>query len=202
MSKYSIDYLLNNILDTKKDYIENNQEKPLEFNKIFKDINDFREENDLEKIIRRKKTELKLNINGDEDFFKDKIEYISNSTLEIAKYRSLTKNSPDPELKNINIKYHIGYLDYLICACENNYGIEIGPWYFWNIILWKIRNLGKYNEQEIRKIWNKSNLKQDIIINKYGISYIEDIEINEIFNNIKKCIPEETLKVLYLKNHF
>jgi hypothetical protein len=81
--------------------------------------------------------------------------------------------------------YHEGYLWYLYTAYMSDSGIEIAPWYFYNVIFHQIAQVVKDNTEEFREIFTKSKDKITIKM------YIEDLDIGLYLDYIKNLIPEQ-----------
>jgi len=84
--------------------------------------------------------------------------------------------------------YHNGYIHYLLAAYEQDVGIEVGPHYFWNVI---IHQLSAYNLASGNAAGcNLIDLIQDN--KKINISFLQDeIDILQYVNAVKKLIPDE-----------
>ena len=82
--------------------------------------------------------------------------------------------------------YHKGYLWYLYTAFMSDVGIEIAPWYLYNVILHQIAQVVKENSEEFRNIFTSSNEK--IIIKMYTLEF----DIGKYTNIIKNLIPTQT----------
>ena len=173
---YSYENLKERILLTSKSYVLNKNKKEKPVNKNFNTIRyigDQTYETILEKIIDKLKSEIEINIECDDDI----IEEIINQTF---------------VLKEEN-KYHTGYLQYLLCAWENHWGIEVGPWHLWNILIWNLKEINKLNPQQFRKLWSNHNEKINISIVK------NKFDINKVMEVLKNFIPENTIDTLILK---
>jgi hypothetical protein len=82
--------------------------------------------------------------------------------------------------------YHKGYLWYLYTAYMSDAGIEIAPWYLYNVILHQIAQVVKDNSEEFRNIFTSSNEKIIIQMNTY------EFDINTYHQIIKNLIPNQT----------
>lgn len=80
--------------------------------------------------------------------------------------------------------YHRGYLWYLYSAFMSDAGIEIAPWYLYNIIFHQIAQVIKENVEEYRNIFTPSEEK--ITIKMYTIEF----DINTYTEYIKQLIPD------------
>ncbi len=89
--------------------------------------------------------------------------------------------------------YHNGYINYLLAAYEQDLGIEIGPHYFWNVIIHQLSGLIQTNEKYKTLFTNSDE--------KINISFLQDeIDILQYVNAIKKLIPkEETYNMFFPK---
>jgi hypothetical protein len=81
--------------------------------------------------------------------------------------------------------YHGGYLEYLHCAYVQDLGIEIAPWYLWNVIFHQVCQIIKTDEERFRHIF--TNSKEKIILTFFQ----DEIDIGQYTNEIKKLIPNE-----------
>ena len=88
------------------------------------------------------------------------------------------------EWKNIHQNYHQGYLWYLYSAYMTDAGIEIAPWYFYNVILHQIAQVIKDNPEEFQGIFTNSNEKISIKM------LTPDLDIELYTSIIRKLIPD------------
>jgi hypothetical protein len=79
--------------------------------------------------------------------------------------------------------YHDGYINYLYCAYMQDLGIEIAPWYLWNIIFHQVVQIIKSKPDDYKHIFTSSNEK--IIFNFFH----DEIDIEQYTNAIKQKIP-------------
>lgn len=108
----------------------------------------------------------------------------------------LEKNFSSPEniIEKYRIKwkqrysnYHQGYLWYLYSAYMSDSGIEIAPWYLYNVILHQIAQVIKDNVEEYRNIFTSS---QEKITIKMDTS---ELDIKYYTSLIKKLIPDSDI---------
>ena len=130
---------------------------------------DDRFENPLEKLIRE--TKAGINISNKYDNY-EKVESIIDDQSDI---------SEDDQF------YFQGYLEYLLIAWKEHLGIEVAPWFFWNVILWVIKEINKGEPEKYRNIWSTSNDKVDILLEN------DKFDINQYINKLKEYVPEETI---------
>lgn len=130
---------------------------------------DDRFENPLEKLIRE--TKAGINISNKYDNY-EKVESIIDDQSDI---------SEDDQF------YFQGYLEYLLTAWKEHLGIEVAPWFFWNVILWVIKEINKGEPEKYRNIWSTSNDKVDILLEN------DKFDINQYINKLKEYVPEETI---------
>ena len=83
--------------------------------------------------------------------------------------------------------YHGGYLQYLYCAYVQDLGIEIAPWYLWNVIFHQVCQIikQKENEEKFKHIFTKNDKKITLTFLQ------EEIDIAQYTSEIKKLIPNE-----------
>jgi len=171
------DNFLNELLQNYADYLQmfktDSVDKDLRYNYVF--TRDDRLEQPLEKIIRQAKAEILI-----------PSEYNDGNCIEsvIQDQSNLPKNSE---------YYFNGYLAYLLTAWKNHLGIEVAPWFFWNIILYNLKELNKQNPEKYRKLWTKQSGNQQITINA------DTFDIKSYINNIKNLCPTDTIDKLYVK---
>lgn len=79
--------------------------------------------------------------------------------------------------------YHKGYLWYLYSAFMSDAGIEIAPWYLYNVIFHQIAQVIKNNEEEYRNIFTSSQKKITIKMSTF------EFDIGIYTEYIKKLIP-------------
>lgn len=82
--------------------------------------------------------------------------------------------------------YHKGYLWYLYTAYMADAGIEIAPWYLYNVILHQIAQVVKDNPEEFKNIFTSSNEKISIQM------YTFEFDVGLYTEIIKRLIPEQT----------
>ena len=81
--------------------------------------------------------------------------------------------------------YHGGYLEYLHCAYVQDLGIEIAPWYLWNVIFHQVCQIVKQDEVRFKHIFTNSDKKITLVFLQ------EEIDITQYTAEIKKLIPNE-----------
>lgn len=90
--------------------------------------------------------------------------------------------------KNYNATYdcyHTGYLHYLYTAYMQDLGIEIAPWYLWNVIFHQIAQIIKNDGDKFKHLFTKSE-------EKINLSFVQDeINITQYTNCIKALFPNE-----------
>ena len=83
--------------------------------------------------------------------------------------------------------YCNGYLWYLIAACMHGLGIEVSPWYFWDVILHEICKIVKYGEEKCRLLFTPTdettNLSFDTI----------EIDIGVFTEKVRKMMPDPNI---------
>ncbi len=87
------------------------------------------------------------------------------------------------EIPQDKYMYHDGYIEYLMAAYMNEHGIEISPWYFWNVILSQICEMVKKDVKSFRHIFTKSNDK--ITIDQDS----PEIDIHSLISTIIELCP-------------
>lgn len=80
--------------------------------------------------------------------------------------------------------YHQGYLWYLYSAFMSDSGIEIAPWYLYNVILHQISQVIKDNVEEYTNIFTFNQEKNTIKM------FSNEFDINLYSNIIKQLIPD------------
>ena len=162
------------------EFIYNQDIKPVQSNFINYD-------NFNEKILKSSK-----DLNESNENFKDLITGLE-ITLKTSKLKSNEKvEKYRVEWKNSYENYHQGYMWYLYSAYMSDAGIEIAPWYLYNVIFHQIAQVIKDNSEEFRTIFTKS---QDKIIIKM---YTPDLDINMYTGIIKNLIPNpDTLNMFF-----
>jgi hypothetical protein len=153
------------------EFIYNQDIKPVQSNFINYD-------NFNEKILKSSK-----DLNESNENFKDLITGLE-ITLKTSKLKSNEKvEKYRVEWKNSYENYHQGYMWYLYSAYMSDAGIEIAPWYLYNVIFHQIAQVIKDNSEEFRNIFTTSQEK--IIIKMYT----PDLDINLYTGVIKNLIP-------------
>jgi len=167
------------ILDNCEQYINQYQEDEVKINWGYHILGDPKEENNIERIIRKVKCEIDLNIDPKKVDSNKKVEKIIKSTIN--------------ESYSIKKYYHLGYIEYLLCAWENDLGIEIGPWNIWNIILWNIKLITCADPNKFKSLWMIDESIKSTILRKNNI---EEFEIKDLYNIISENIPNNTKEAL------
>jgi len=88
--------------------------------------------------------------------------------------------------KNQYQNYHKGYLWYLYTAYMSDAGIEIAPWYLYNVILHQIAQVVKDHPEEFRSVFTSSKEKISIQL------YESEFDVGLYSEIIKNLIPEKT----------
>lgn len=83
-----------------------------------------------------------------------------------------------PEDKSV---YHNGYIEYLMAAWYNDCGIEISPWYIWNVILHQLCQIVNNDPEKYRHIFTKSG-------GQIQITLYDEFNIHEFINQVGKHI--------------
>ena len=175
--KYKLFNLKKRLLDDYNEYINQNIDEPMEIQYgSIRYIGDAREENEMERIIRTLKCKQNLKIKSSFFHINYNLEKLENTSI----------------IESDDNFYHAGYLEYLMCAWENNLGIEIGPWNLWNIILWTLKEYNKRSSEKFKSLWMKDENLDKIIYNNDS----ENFNIKDIFKLLSNNIPSETLDAL------
>ena len=192
----SFETLKKNILYTKSKYIKDFTPKPYNVPKgEFTYDGDPKDENMVEKIIRNLKSELEFGIENDQPIDmlsryartcvlgeKNRTAHPGNDGEIIEEIRSSTISLDDKKAY-----YHNGYIEYILCAWKNHFGIEVAPWHFWYTIIWSLKETNKHRPEIFRSLWTTSDKKIDI-------SFIEESpNIHKIYYQLSKHIPKKTL---------
>lgn len=88
------------------------------------------------------------------------------------------------DFNNIYDFYHCGYIEYLYVAYMHDCGIEIAPWYLWNIVLHQLAQIVKNNCEQFRSIFTSSEEKINI-----GMTTFE-FDVGIFVNEVRKMIPD------------
>lgn len=174
---YEYEYFLDYVLHTYKDYLQmfktDSVDKDLRYNLVF--VGDSRLEQPLEKLIREAKAELLIPSKF-------------NNGRRIEKVIDDQSNLP----KECDY-YFDGYLMYLLTAWKNYLGIEVAPWFFWNVILYNLKEINKQNPEKFRKLWTNRKDKTKFTIND------TKFDIKKYIERVKELCPTNTIDKLYVK---
>ena len=80
--------------------------------------------------------------------------------------------------------YTKGYLDYLYIAYIHDIGIEIAPWYLWNVMLHQIAQIVKNSGDKFRNIFTSKSEKITIYMDR------DDIDISIFASSVKEMMPD------------
>jgi|688.fasta_scaffold123608_2 hypothetical protein len=87
------------------------------------------------------------------------------------------------EIPKDKTTYHDGYLEYLRNAWYSDCGIEVAPWYIWNVILKQFSEIVKTDTNKYRPIFTNSN-------EKIKLNFLSDMfDIDDFINELKKYVP-------------
>lgn len=96
------------------------------------------------------------------------------------------KYCEDHEFRKDLTVYFDGYIQYLTAAYYNDCGIEIAPWFIWNVILKQISDIVNDEPERYRNIFTKSKGKEEIRLNgKFDVVAYAN-KIKELFPDKKK----------------
>jgi hypothetical protein len=162
------------------EFIYNKDIKPLESN--FINYDNFNEQflKSSEDVIGNKQNFKDLITEIEEVLHTGKL----NSSDKVEKYRV--------DWKNLYQNYHKGYFWYLYSAYMSDAGIEIAPWYLYNVIFHQIAQVIKDIPEEFKNIFTKSQEKITIKMET------PDLDIELYTRIIKNLIPNhETFNTFF-----
>jgi len=169
---YSYNEFQKKILYKFSSYIEKHQEKAPKINYGgWHFSGDPREENLLEQLLRKLKYENKFKSRQPNE----SIERVISSSF-----------------STIGEKYHMGYMEYLLCAWINYYGIQIGPWHLWNLFVWNLKEMNRRDPELYRPLWVTGK-------NNNVISIADKFDIKQFITELGKYAPGETINCLALQ---
>jgi hypothetical protein len=124
--------------------------------------------------------------NGNDKYKYQNIDIRENLKLIIDGEKMYGNNIIETYRKNFNNTYdcyHDGYINYLYCAYMQDLGIEIAPWYLWNVIFHQVVQIIKTKPEEYKHLFTS---RKDKII----FTFLQDeIDIEQYTNTIKQFIP-------------
>lgn len=137
-------------------------------------------------------------------------EGIDQIKREISTKKSLNQNQQAEFLKfdfpKYKSCYHNGYMEYLMSAWYNDYGIEISPWNIWNVILHQLCQIISNDPEEYRYVFTRSDEQVQIILyDEFDIhKFIKEVtnhlpfDINDFLPNFdKRIVPRNYQESIY-----